>query len=97
MKLDLNDIIKEPVVSEKSTDLASKQKFVFKVHKFANKPMVKKALESLYDVKVDKCNIINLKGKEIRTKQGGYSYTYGYKKVVVTLKEGQFDFFETNQ
>lgn len=95
--MNLNDVIIEPIVSEKSTLLASKNKYVFKVRFDANKPLIKKALETLYNVKVAKCNIINLKGYFRRTRTGNYIYTHGFKKAVVTLKEGRFDFFETIQ
>ncbi len=97
MKLDLNDVILEPVLSEKSTKLTTINQYVFKVHQKANKKMVKEALESLFDVKVDRCNVLNNKGKKRNTRKRTTTYMSGSKKAIVTLKEGEFDFFETMQ
>lgn len=98
MKLNLNDIIIEPIISEKSTELSKAKKYVFKVHQAATKTMIKQALEKMFSVKVKECNIINLKGKKRRNRRKNtYSYTPGKKKVIVSLKEGEFDFFETMQ
>lgn len=99
MDLQLNDIVIEPVISEKSTMLATQKKYVFKVHPSSNKIMVKAAIEKLFNVKVKDCNTINIKGKKRRDrkKRGSFTFTPGWKKAVVTLKEGSFDFFETMQ
>jgi len=98
MKLDLNDVIIAPVISEKSTQLAGTKRYVFKVHKEANKIMVKEAVEKLFPVKVEACNLMNVKGKKRRiNRRNAFTFTPGWKKAVVTLKEGEFDFFETLQ
>jgi len=98
MNLDINDILIAPLISEKSTQLAGSRRYVFKVHKSANKIMIKQAVEKLYPVKVKDCNILNVFGKKRRiNKRNAYTYTPGWKKAVVTLKEGEFDFFETLQ
>lgn len=99
MNLAQNDIIIEPIISEKSTLLASQKKYVFKVHTHANKILVKEAIEKLFNVKVSQCNILNVKGKKRRDrkKRNTYTFTPGWKKAIITLKEGTFDFFETMQ
>lgn len=98
MNLNLNDIILEPMITEKSTFLASQGKYLFKVHKFANKRMIKTALEKIYGVKVSSCNVVNLKAKRRRTrKRNAFAYVSASRKAIVSLREGSFDFFETLQ
>jgi large subunit ribosomal protein L23 len=97
MRLDQNDIIVEPLINEKSTLLAGQGKYLFRVHKDANKPRIVEAIENLYGVKVADCNTLNMKGKKRRTGRNVYTYTAGWKKAIITLKEGAFDFFETLQ
>ncbi len=94
MKLDKDNVIVKPILTEKTNDAREKLgKYVFCVHKDANKKMIKYSLESIYGVKVSKVNIVNVKSKLVRFryKPGVKS---GYKKAYVTLKEGNFDFFE---
>lgn len=91
---DPRDIIIRPVISEKSTILRQFRKYEFVVSPFANKIEVKKAVEDIFDVKVEKVNIINKKGKE---KRMGMSVgrTSNYKRALVTLAEGySISFFE---
>lgn len=97
MNLDRNDIIIEPLINEKSTLLAGQGKYVFKVHRHANKVMIGETLERLYGVKVAACNTLNIKGKKRRVGRSQHRYTPVWKKAIVTLKEGAFDFFETVQ
>ncbi len=82
-----NSLIKQAWITEKAGDLSGLGKYVFVVDKKANKPEVKKAIESIYKVKVSDINIVNVKGK---TKRLGRSVgkTSAYKKAIVTLKEG---------
>ena len=90
-----NQIILRPMLTEK-TSLArsSGNKYYFEVHKKANKIMVKQALENLFEVKVEKCNVSNIKGKSKRNRFGT-RYGKNWKKALVTLKEGDsFEFFE---
>lgn len=81
-------VLVAPVVSEKSTRLADKHRqFVFKVVKDASKPEVRKAVELMFDVKVDAVQITNVKGK---TKRSGsrLGKRSDWKKAFVTLAEG---------
>jgi large subunit ribosomal protein L23 len=77
-----------PVVSEKSTRLAdAHRQFVFKVVKDASKPEVRKAVELMFDVKVEAVRIANVRGK---TKRFGSATgkRSDWKKAFVTLAEG---------
>lgn len=96
MLINLNDVIIEPIVTEKAADMAKQNKYVFKVNKLANKNDVVNAVEKLYNVKVSKCNIVNLKGIFKRFRRN-YLYEHGYKKAIVTLSEGKLNFFEVLQ
>ena len=60
-KLHIYDKILFPVVTEKSTNLSSENKIVFKVHYKANKKTVKKNVEKIFKVNVTKVNILNKK------------------------------------
>ena len=87
-KINLYDTIVAPVITEKSTNLSSFNKIVFKVIDSANKKTVKKNIEKIFKVNVTKINIIN---KRNRTKftRGRIAKVKGYKKAIVTLKKGQ--------
>jgi len=82
------DTIRSPNVTEKSTSLSEFNKFVFKVDKNASKKVIKKSVEKIFKVKVIKINTINLKGKA-KVIRGRKTKKTGYKKAIVTLKEGQ--------
>ena len=96
VKLDIQDIIIEPLITEKATYLASLGQFSFKVHVQANKPMIKQALEKIFNVKIKSIAIINQKGKPKKTRARNIvTYSAKWKKACVILKEGSFPFFET--
>ena len=58
------DIIKAPIITEKSSDLAqNKNTFVFSVDVNANKTQIKQAIEKIFNVKVESVNTINVKSK----------------------------------
>lgn len=57
------DIIRRPVVTEKSTDLMAEKKYVFEVDPRANKTEIKQAVEQIFGVKVEKVNTMNVRGK----------------------------------
>lgn len=95
MDLTIYDIIKGPVLSSKAIIANRKhKKLVLKVHQDANKPLVKQALEQLFNVKVEKVNSLNRAGKTRRLGRRIVQRA-STKIVVVTLKEGySLDFFE---
>lgn len=82
------EIIKSPIITEKSTLLrASINQYSFYVSLTANKIEIKKAIESIFKVKVLKVNIVSVKGKKKRT--GRFEgYTPSRKKAIITLKAG---------
>ena len=63
---DPRDIIRRPVVTEKTTDLMEDNKYVFEVDLKANKTEVKKAIEKIFGVKVAQVNTMRVKGKPKR-------------------------------
>lgn len=85
--MDARDIIKKPVVSEKSYDLLADNKYTFYVNPAANKIEIKKAIEEIFKVTVLKVNTLNVKGKEKRMGRA-VGRTNDRKKAIVTLKEG---------
>ncbi|MCS4485996.1 50S ribosomal protein L23 [Staphylococcus americanisciuri] len=90
--MEARDILKRPVITEKSSEAMAEDKYTFDVDVRANKTQVKTAVEEIFDVKVAKVNIINYKPKKKR--MGRYQgYTNKRRKAIVTLKEGQIDLF----
>ena len=80
-------ILIKPLVTEKVSDLNEKGKYGFIVDNHANKVEIKKAVESFFNVKVDKVRTLNMKGKSKRFGQiqGRRS---DWKKAYVTLADG---------
>ncbi len=82
------DVVRKPVITEKSTMLSEHNVVVFKVHPDATKPQIKAAVEALFDVKVKAVNTAIQKGKTKRFK--GVKYIRSdEKKAMVTLVAGQ--------
>ncbi|MDE6789947.1 MAG: 50S ribosomal protein L23 [Ruminococcus sp.] len=89
------DIIIKPVITEKSMDGLQEGKYTFKVAKDATKPEIKKAVEKLFNVEVDKVTTMNVKGKMKRV--GRFEgRTASWKKAIVTLTPDSktIEFFE---
>lgn len=88
MKNNYRDVIKAPIITEKSADLAQNLNTItFSVDVNANKTQIKQAVEALFDVEVEKVNTINVKPKKKRV--GRYEgKTSKVKKAIVKLKEG---------
>ena len=85
--MDYRDVIKAPIVTEKSAELAQQNVITFSVDVKANKTQIKQAVEKIFDVKVDSVNTINVKPKKKRV--GRYAgKTNRVKKAIVKLKEG---------
>ncbi|AMB99148.1 50S ribosomal protein L23 [Aerococcus urinaehominis] len=83
-----HDIIIRPIITEASMEAMDNNKYTFEVQKGANKTQVKQAIEEIFDVEVEKVNIMNVKGKLKR--MGRYAgYTRNRRKAIVTLAEGQ--------
>jgi len=82
--MDARDVLKRPVITERSTDIMVDKKYTFEVDVKANKTQVKDAVESIFGVKVEKVNVMNYKGKFKRMGRFG-GYTNKRRKAVVTL------------
>ena len=82
------DIILGPLVTEKSTRGSENNQVTFKVSLDASKPEIKKAVESLFEVKVKQVNTIRMKGKVKRFK-GHVGKRSNWKKAIVSLQEGE--------
>lgn len=82
-------IIKKPWITEKSTDLATSGQYVFMVQPGASKPEIKKAIKALYKVDAVAVNVINRPPKRKRFGGTRKGVQEGYRKAVVTLKDGQ--------
>ncbi|MCI7240210.1 50S ribosomal protein L23 [Aerococcus suis] len=82
------DVIIRPIITEQSMIEMENDKYTFEVDRRANKTEVKQAVEDLFDVKVVKVNILNVRGKLKR--MGRYAgYTRKRRKAVVQIQEGQ--------
>jgi len=82
------EIILQPVVSEKSTHLLRENKYVFKVPLHVGKIEIKKAVEEIFKVRVDKVRTMQVKGKPRKWRGRMVGKTSRYKKAIVKLKEG---------
>ena len=89
---DPRDVIRKPVISEKSYGLAEQQKYTFVVSPNANKTEIKIAIEKIFGVQVVSVNTLNRPGKRKRTKFG-YGKRKDTKRAIVTLKSGSIDIF----
>jgi len=84
--MDLN-LIKKPVITEKSTTNAQFNKYIFEVRNDANKLSIKETIEQTYKVKVEKLNSLNVKSKP-KVFKGQRGKRSEVKRIIVTLKEG---------
>ncbi|MBE6144578.1 MAG: 50S ribosomal protein L23 [Firmicutes bacterium] len=85
--MNYRDIIKAPIITEKTSDLAGNNVITFSVDVKANKTQIKQAIENIFNVKVESVNTINVKPKKKRV--GRYvGKTNKVKKAIVKLKEG---------
>ncbi|WP_099321599.1 MULTISPECIES: 50S ribosomal protein L23 [unclassified Anaerococcus] len=90
------EIIKRPIITEKSMGLLDENKYTFEVDKNANKPEIKAAIEAIFDgVKVKKVRTMNYRGKKVRTRFG-YGKRADWKKAIVTLTSdsAEIEYFE---
>ncbi len=90
------DRVKQPLITLKSSQLFEKNQYTFLVNPKLTKPIIKKVIEYLFNVKIIKINTCNLPTKNRRV--GKYSGTRPrYKKVIVKLsKENTIDFFSSD-
>ena len=90
------DIIKRPIITEKSMAEIADKKYTFEVAKDANKIEIAKAVEEIFGVKVAKVNTLNVQGKIKRTGRYPAGRTASWKKAMVTLTADSktIEFFE---
>lgn len=81
-------LVKNPLITEKGTDLSALGKYLFLVDKKATKNEIKKIVEKEYKVKVTKVNVMNTKPKPRRLGRS-QGHRPGYKKAIVTLVKDQ--------
>lgn len=93
----MKKILQKPLITEKLTRLQEEGKYAFLVDRSATKPEIKKAVEERYpEVKVAKINTMIMPSKpKGRFTRSGYveGRSTVWKKAIVTLKEGEIDFF----
>ncbi|WP_126424793.1 50S ribosomal protein L23 [Brevibacillus marinus] len=91
----LYDIIKRPVITERTTEMMAEKKYVFEVPLKANKTEIKQAVEKVFGVKVKAVNTMRVPAKPKR--YGRYSgYTSEWKKAIVQLTPDskELEFYE---
>ena len=92
--MDLDRVIIEPILTEKSNTLREEHKFCFKVDSRANKIEISQAVHKLFDVNPIKCNVLFVasKPKRVRYQKG---HTATWKKAIITLpKDENISIFE---
>jgi large subunit ribosomal protein L23 len=87
-KEQLYGVILAPVITEKATAGSAHNQVTFKVRRDADKPLIKAAVEALFNVKVKAVNTINVGGK-IKRFKGRLGQRSDWKKAIVSLAEGQ--------
>ncbi|MGY6171916.1 50S ribosomal protein L23 [Candidatus Mycoplasma pogonae] len=87
--MNVNEIIKKPILTEKTHQQMQEGFYTFAVDRRSNKTEIKKAVEYIFDVKVVSINIFNVPKKP--KKLGRFAgFTTAYKKAIVKLAEGNF-------
>ncbi len=90
----LYEVLRRPIVTEKSTFLQERNKYVFEIAKKATKRQVKDAVELAFKVNVTQVNVVTMQGKQKKVGRRAVM-TPPWKKAVVTLTPGQkIQFFE---
>ena len=90
------DIILRPIITEQSMEHLDLKKYVFEVASDANKVEIRKAVEEIFGVEVEKVTTLNMKGKEKRTGRYPAGHRSNWKKAVVRLTDDSktIEFFE---
>lgn len=91
---DPRNLIKFPLVTEKSTDLKEKNWYVFAVDRKANKSEIKNSVEKIFNVKVESVRTLVTPGKVVRRYGRDVGRRTAMKKAYVKLKEGTIELFE---
>jgi large subunit ribosomal protein L23 len=84
---DPREVIRRPIVTEKSMRGTTLGKYTFEVDRTSPKPVIRDAVQRLFGVKVTKVNVIAIPGRQRRRGQHHYQQP-GLRKAIVTLAEG---------
>jgi len=84
---DPREVIRRPIVTEKSMRGTNINKYTFEVDGGSTKPVIRDAVQRLFSVRVTKVNVIRIPGRQRRRGQHKYAEA-GYRKAVVTLASG---------
>jgi large subunit ribosomal protein L23 len=92
-----SQVLIRPVVSEKSYEQIQTNQYTFRVHKDAHKTQIRQAVEELFEVKVERVNVVKVQPKPKR--RGNFKGTRpGWKKAIVQLRKGDsIEIFEGAQ
>lgn len=91
---DYRDIIKSPLITEKTTDLKEKGWYVFSVDRRSSKNEIRDSVEKIFKVKVDKVRTLTVSGKVIKRFGRQIGKRSAVKKAYIKLREGTIEFFE---
>jgi large subunit ribosomal protein L23 len=92
--MDARQLIKRPVITEKTTKMMEENKYCFVVNPAANKTQIKQAIETIFNVKVQSVNTTNILGK-LKRMGRHQGRRPSWKRAIVTLKKGsRIEFFE---
>ncbi|GKW47634.1 MULTISPECIES: 50S ribosomal protein L23 [Planococcus] len=93
--MEARDILKRPVITERSSEVMADKKYTFEVDTRANKTQVKHAVQEIFGVQVEKVNIMNYKGKFKRMgKHAGYTNKRRKAIVKLTAESKDIELFE---
>jgi large subunit ribosomal protein L23 len=97
LSLHPSQVLIRPVVSEKSYEQIQSNQYTFQVHKDAHKTQIRQAVEELFEVKVERVNVVKVQPKPKR--RGNIKGTRpGWKKAIVQLRKGDsIEIFEGAQ
>jgi len=86
--MDADQVIIEPLLTEKTNRMREEHMYAFRVDPRANKLEIRSAIEELFSVHPTDCRVVNVKGKpkRVRYRKG---YTSNWKKAIVTLPPGE--------
>jgi len=92
---DPRDILRRPIVSEKSYRSLQLNQYTFEVDPRASKPEISQAVEAVFKVSVEGVSTISVKGKPKQQRARGQGHSRNWKKAIVTLKKGdRIEIFE---
>lgn len=89
------EVIRRPLITEKGTRLGGENKYLFEVRRGCNKHQIKEAVEKAFNVRVTAVNVMNVRGKQRRIRDGRTIQLPAWRKAVVTLApDDKIELFE---